>query len=155
MTVVFSIVFWLIFLRVLVPILKKANNQKDTTNSAAFRKARQAQNNFSSNNTYYTQNRPSTKEKDANLHKMEDRSSDWLAKQLRAEQQAQIVVSDMFQLKQEHLSHCAADTLREEHFSNCDARQVRIEEQARQSNQKMSQMEMDALKERIKQRKEQ
>lgn len=156
MTAVFSVIFWIALLRIIIPIIKGAQNQKDTTNSAAFRKARETFNTFSPNNTYYTQKRQSRKERDAALLKMENKDNDWLAKQLRAERQAQIVVSDMFQLKQEHANHCESEMVRAEHFNNCEAQQVRYSqppvEQARQSNQRMSQAEMDALKERIRQR---
>ena len=147
---VISIIFWIFFIiKVVIPIVKKAEgNLKDTTNSETFRKLRQAQNNFSPNNTYYTQKRSIVKVN--NLKGvMENRESDWLAKQLREEQQAQRIVSDMFQLKQEHLSHCDSEILKAEHYNNCDARQ---NQETYKGKDKMSQADMEALKERIRQR---
>ncbi len=149
MSIIFSIIFWIALLRFIIPVIKGAKNQKDTTNSVAFQKARQAVNTFSPNNTYYTQKRESLKEKDVELHRMENRENDWLAKQLRCERQSQIVVSDMFQLKQEHLSDCDAHSIREEHYQACDAR---TNQETYRGTDKMSQADMDALKERIKQR---
>lgn len=146
MSIIYIIILWFIIKKFIIPRVKNANGIKDTTNSAAFRRARQEHNTFLPNNTYYTQKRVSHKERDVDLLKMEDRHSDWLAKQLRCEQQAQIVVSDMFQLRQEHSNHCDADLIREEHSRSCQ------QEQTYQGTTKMSQTEMDALKERIKQR---
>ncbi len=55
------------------------------------------------------------------LSLMDDRSSDWLATQLREEAKAMVRVSDMFQLKQQHSNNCDAEFIRRFHESNCDA----------------------------------
>ena len=117
----------------------RIQSQKDTTNSKQFRESRA--NTFA---TVYTQKKQARKQRDVKLLRMENKDNDWLAKQLRAEQQAQIVVSDMFQLKQEHLRHCDSETVR---YNNSVTANRVI-----QNDTKMSQSEMDALKEKIRQR---
>lgn len=52
---------------------------------------------------------------------MEDRSNDWLAKEMREERKALYRVSDMFQLKIEHSRQCEAELAREFHSVRCDA----------------------------------
>ncbi len=51
-------------------------------------------------------------------------SNDWLAKQLREEKYAMSRVSDMFQLKQEHVNKCEAEFIKRFHESNCDEYEV-------------------------------
>ena len=51
----------------------------------------------------------------------DDRSNDWMARQLRDEAIAMVKVSDMFKLKQSHSSNCDAEFIRRFHESNCDA----------------------------------
>ncbi len=120
-------------------VKRLSQTQKDTTNSKQFRESRA--NTFA---TVYTQKKQARKQRDVELLRMENKDTDWLAKQLRAEQQAQIVVSDMFQLKQEHLRHCDSETVR---YNNSVTANRVI-----QNDTKMSQSEMDALKEKIRQR---
>ena len=55
---------------------------------------------------------------------LENRDDDWLAKQLREERAAKTMVSDMFQLKQEHAAYCDADRVKREHYNDCDAKKV-------------------------------
>lgn len=55
------------------------------------------------------------------LSLMDDRSSDWLATQLREEERAMVKVSAMFQLKQHHANNCDAEFIKRFHESNCDA----------------------------------
>jgi len=55
---------------------------------------------------------------------MENRSDDWLARQLADERQAKKRMSDMFQLREEHARHCASDSIREEHTRACQAEGV-------------------------------
>ena len=136
-------VFWMAIIFFAIHKARQKNMSKDTTNSEAFRKRRQSQNNFSPNNTYYTQKRPERVNIKSLGTMLEDRDNDWLAQQLRSEQKSQRVVSDMFQLRQEHFSNCEAEEIHTRHVDACNA------EQARQSTQKMSQAEMNALKQRI------
>lgn len=42
---------------------------------------------------------------------LEDRSNDWLAKQLRAEKKAKTIVDEMFDLKALHKAHCGAEDI--------------------------------------------
>ena len=51
----------------------------------------------------------------------DDKTNDWLAKQLREESKAVAVLSDMFQLKSEHRNACDAEFIKRFHESNCDA----------------------------------
>ena len=51
----------------------------------------------------------------------DDRSSDWLARQLKEEAYALSRVSDMFQLKQQHANKCDAEFIKRFHESSCDA----------------------------------
>ncbi|MCR4806487.1 MAG: hypothetical protein K5857_02315 [Lachnospiraceae bacterium] len=51
----------------------------------------------------------------------DDRSNDWMARQLRDEAIALVKVSDMFKLKQSHLNNCDAEFIKRFHESNCDA----------------------------------
>jgi len=52
---------------------------------------------------------------------MEDRSHDWLARQLNEEQLAKRRMSEMFGFKDLHSSNCDARKIRDEHTANCDA----------------------------------
>ena len=52
---------------------------------------------------------------------MEDRSNDWLAKELREEKRALSRLSEMFEQQMEHKTHCDARILKEYHLNNCDA----------------------------------
>ena len=54
----------------------------------------------------------------------DDRSSDWLAKQLKEEASAMVRISDMFQLKQQHANKCDAEFIKRFHESSCDAHGV-------------------------------
>ena len=58
------------------------------------------------------------------LSLMDDRSSDWLATQLREEARAMVKVSAMFQLKEHHANNCDAEFIKRFHESNCDAGSV-------------------------------
>lgn len=58
------------------------------------------------------------------LSLMDDRSSDWLATQLREEARAMVKVSAMFQLKEHHANNCEAEFIKRFHESNCDAGSV-------------------------------
>ena len=58
------------------------------------------------------------------LSLMDDRSSDWLATQLREEARAKVKVSAMFQLKEHHANNCDAEFIKRFHESNCDAGSV-------------------------------
>ena len=51
----------------------------------------------------------------------DDRSNDWMARQLRDEAVAMAKVSDMFKLKQSHMNNCDAEFIKRFHESNCDA----------------------------------
>ena len=51
----------------------------------------------------------------------DDRSSDWMAMQLKEEAQAMARVSEMFKLKQQHMNNCDAEFIKRFHESNCDA----------------------------------
>lgn len=51
----------------------------------------------------------------------DDRTNDWLARQLREEHTAFKAASDMFGLKIEHAAHCDARLLKNYHHLNCDA----------------------------------
>lgn len=51
----------------------------------------------------------------------DDRNNDWLACQLREEAKARVRMSDMFQMKIEHMNKCDAEFIRRFHESNCDA----------------------------------
>ena len=54
----------------------------------------------------------------------DDKTNDWLARQLRDEARAMNVLSDMFQLKAEHSNSCDAEFIRRFHESNCDTHGV-------------------------------
>ena len=54
----------------------------------------------------------------------DDRTNDWLARQLREEHKAFKETSEMFDLKIEHASHCDARFIEQFHRRNCDARGV-------------------------------
>ena len=47
--------------------------------------------------------------------------NDWLARQLRDEEKSFREVSDMFQLKQDHINKCDAEFIKRFHENNCDA----------------------------------
>ncbi len=83
------------------------------------------------------------------ISKLENKSDDWLAKQIAYERSIKPILNDMFMLKEEHSRHCDADILRREHFDNCDATD---NQKIYQSQSKMSQSEMNDLKNRILQR---
>ena len=51
----------------------------------------------------------------------DDRSNDWLAKQLRDEAKAATYVKEMFNLKYDHYKSCDAETIKRFHEDNCDA----------------------------------
>ncbi|MCR5474442.1 MAG: hypothetical protein K6F28_04485 [Lachnospiraceae bacterium] len=51
----------------------------------------------------------------------DDKTNDWLARQLREEHRAFKATSEMFDLKIEHASHCDARLLEQFHKRNCDA----------------------------------
>lgn len=51
----------------------------------------------------------------------DDKNNDWLALQLREEAKAKVRMSDMFQLKADHLNKCDAEFIKRFHESNCDA----------------------------------
>lgn len=80
-------------------------------------------NNFNEMVSHYNKvnNKPSTSKMDNSLTLKDDRSSDWMAKQLREEAVAMSRVSDMFQLKQCHMNNCDAEFIRRFHESSCDA----------------------------------
>lgn len=52
---------------------------------------------------------------------MENRDSDWLAKQLADERVAKRRMSDMMDLRQSHMDNCDARDARFDHMNNCDA----------------------------------
>ena len=52
---------------------------------------------------------------------MENRDSDWLAKQLADERVAKRWMSDMMDLRQSHMDNCDARDARFDHMNNCDA----------------------------------
>lgn len=52
---------------------------------------------------------------------MENRDSDWLAKQLADERVAKRRMSDMMDLRQSHMDSCDARDARFDHMNNCDA----------------------------------
>ena len=54
----------------------------------------------------------------------DDKTNDWLARQLRDEARAMSMLSDMFQLKTEHSNSCDAEFIRRFHESNCDSHGV-------------------------------
>ena len=54
----------------------------------------------------------------------DDKTNDWLARQLREEHRAFKATSEMFDLKIEHASHCDARFIEQFHRRNCDARGV-------------------------------
>lgn len=54
----------------------------------------------------------------------DDRTNDWLARQLRDEHIAFKKASDMFGLKIEHSAHCDAQLLKNYHNLNCDAKGI-------------------------------
>ena len=51
----------------------------------------------------------------------DDRTNDWLARQLRDEHSAFKMASEMFGLKIEHSAHCDAKLLKHYHHLKCDA----------------------------------
>ncbi|MCR5420668.1 MAG: hypothetical protein K6E98_06670 [Lachnospiraceae bacterium] len=55
---------------------------------------------------------------------LDDRNNDWLAKQLNEEKKSKQLISEMFQLKQEHLNNCDAEFIKRFHASNCDAQAI-------------------------------
>lgn len=57
----------------------------------------------------------------AAFRSLENRSNDWLARQLREEKQKERLYSEMYGLKRRHEENCAADRLRREHERVCDA----------------------------------
>jgi hypothetical protein len=54
----------------------------------------------------------------------DDRSGDWLAKQLADERKAYRQVSEMFELKAYHANQCEAEMLKRFHEENCDAERI-------------------------------
>lgn len=126
------VVLWVIFA---VLLRVKKQKSKDTTNSKAFKQTRQKYNNFPTGAELQARKQriPSYHTSKFDNHLLEDREHDWLSEQLAYEQNIQTVVSDMFQLRRSHFDECNA-------------------EQARQSTQKMSQTEMDELKDKIRNR---
>ena len=73
-------------------------------------------------NHYNTVNkRPSALRLQGSMTLRDDRSNDWMAKQLREEAQSMVRVSEMFQLKQAHMNNCDAEFIRRFHESGCDA----------------------------------
>ena len=81
-------------------------------------------NNFSEMVSHYnsTKNRRSSGLKQQeSLSMKDDRTNDWMARQLRDEALAMTKVSDMFMLKQSHMNNCDAEFIRRFHESSCDA----------------------------------
>ena len=119
----YSIFLYIII--IIIILFAKANNNnkniKDTTNSKTFKKVRQSV--MPDSNQAIT---PINQVQTSVGNIKDNRENDWLAKQLRAEQASQEVISDMFQLKREHLNNCEADYIKREHANNCDAEQVKV-----------------------------
>lgn len=93
---------------------RRPGNKKDVTNV----------NDFSKMVSHYNavNNKPGVNLKSQeSMTLKDDRSNDWMAKQLRDEALAMARVSDMFKLKQSHMSNCDADFIKRFHESNCDA----------------------------------
>lgn len=61
------------------------------------------------------------KAKDDGVILKDDKNNDWLAQQLREEAKAKVRMSDMFQLRYEHMNKCDAEFIKRFHESNCDA----------------------------------
>ena len=65
--------------------------------------------------------KPAAVKQNAGMILKDDIANDWLAGQLRDEARAMSMVSDMFQLKRDHMNSCDAEFIRRFHESNCDA----------------------------------
>jgi hypothetical protein len=111
----FTVIFMLIWIKVIVSIIKAAtrvDNKKQTNHT-----------------TVKTQSvRPARKtavykkDKKAQIdNALEDRHNDWLAQQLREERMASSFVNEMFQLKTEHQSNCDSSYVKNSHQRQCDA----------------------------------
>ena len=83
-------------------------------------------NNFNELISQYNKNssKPSALKAENSMTLKDDRSSDWMARQLRDEALAMAKVSDMFQLKQSHINNCDAEFIKRFHESSCDAHGV-------------------------------
>ena len=135
---VFSIAFLIIFGLKIIKREKKIIQReisKDITNSKDFKQTRNKYNKFPTGEQLQRQKQyvPNYHTSKFDNSLMEDRTHDWLSEQLACERRAQTTISDMFQLRRSHFKECNA-------------------EQARQSTQKMSQQEMNDLKEKIRNR---
>ena len=69
-------------------------------------------------------NKTSTVKLQDSMTLKDDRSNDWMARQLRDEAIAMVKVSDMFKLKQTHMNNCDAEFIKRFHESSCDANGV-------------------------------
>ena len=80
-------------------------------------------NNFSEMVSHYNKvnNRSSSLKHQESMTLKDDRSSDWMAKQMRDEALAMANVSEMFQLKNSHMNNCEAEFIKRFHESSCDA----------------------------------
>lgn len=126
---------FIIFKIIKVSIRNSKTNQKDTANSRQFVNSRQSVSNYPTHAQLKQHIPTHTVKASFDRDAMEDRDNDWLAQQLLYEQRVQGVLSDMFMLKQEHTSHCDA-----------------LEVQYPQRQTKMTQEQMDALKNEIRNR---
>ncbi|HCM92413.1 MAG TPA: hypothetical protein DIS78_07610 [Lachnospiraceae bacterium] len=118
----FPAIFNVLIVAIIILSIRKRLTDKGGRRTA-IRKDDPYVNNFSEMVSHYNKvnNRSSGLKMENSLTLKDDRSSDWMAKQLREEAVAMARVSDMFQLKQDHKNNCEAEFIRRFHESACDA----------------------------------
>lgn len=118
---IFPAIFNVLIVAIIILSIRKRLSDKGGRKNPA-RKYNTNANDFTEMVNHYNKinSKPSLKT-DNSLTLKDDRSSDWMAKQLREEAVAMAKVSDMFQLKQAHMNNCDAEFIRRFHESECDA----------------------------------
>ena len=140
MEVLLTLIVYGIFIAVIVKVIRRVNGNTQEANKIAqgnmLEKVLETATDLSNTNRNYpkasnvSKNTGGIKSSSINKHMasetknarmMDDRSNDWLAKQLREERVSFYRMSAMFDLKTSHKNSCEAEMIRRFHEDNCDA----------------------------------
>ncbi len=123
------IIFWVIIIVVKKGMLNQAGGSKNTNAPAgsgsakkypAPKKRAQGFTNYKPHKDIVSVSRDMGDAKNSSVLR-DDRTNDWLARQLREEHRAFKATSEMFDLKIEHASHCDSKLIEQFHHRYCDA----------------------------------
>lgn len=127
------IIYFVVIIAVVKRVIKSSKEAKGTINQGPKRAQTMASKSTSRSNFQEpvkatikkdSLNRHMAKESGGTTALRDDRSNDWLAKQLRDEKNAMYMMSDMFAMKAQHKSSCEAEMIKRFHEDNCDANYV-------------------------------